>query len=1159
MTMVNLHPGLTPWKPMPTQIPEAWMKLAQELEQEVKGSQRAYIMKVKYDAQRVGNMLRSWGLPWQVVIAGYLWEYEKEFIVRANLDEMNEVLRHIDESNFYCKCIEDENLPPLLTPPYRDLGGLLIALAIYFGVLQTLQEQSNERPYTGKMQSQIESVGRTMLNVASRLGMWYFKREVEDLTEQLRSSRKFTEAEQEYERILDRDANMLEETRRLLIASYQAATGEQIEVAPSRYSVSGTRRRLQDAYSKATFPKTQFTGFDLMTFDVMIPTVEACYVAFGILSQLGYIQDRVTDLIANPKANGCSHIALGLILKPGGPYTQDLIWPESFTGICQLLIATPLMHAINWYGCLHTSCYPLYSQMPQSEDLLYPSMEHIFQSEEGKAFLTIRGNLTRTQPETRTPIVVYDKNHNPFAFPKGATALDFAFELDSSIGEHAVEALINNRQASLYRMLDAGDVVEIRISNEVQTQDYWLSENYAITAEARRQIKESLSRRFPDRRAYELIRDVLEHNHFILTKENLDHELSLLLEQHNLGTLQLYLKRLQRTGKPPYNPNWVAQQIMHQISERNESSSIGEGRASWIPILDMDLATTKRFIHQQRLCNFCQPTYPRDMKIMGRLRKRGGELVVHRTTCPHLIDRTKAQQSMLLPMTWQLKPPAFRVTFALTAQDRGGLILDLARQLRRHRCDLLSISAEAVSKFREARIHFTIEAFSDNEVLEIWNDLAKIENVVNVEINAAATPASVRDRLQKLRKQQSLLPTKTRIDLNWEESMLALQPRNPKLRNPFDISRPATAKMFFGRSTETSIMQRELCEGEQGKALILYGPRRSGKSSIIKNFLERLVQSPHWGVHFSLQNSIQQSEEIILMQMADRICEQFQEQLHEPAPDWKQFNDTDPQVRFKRVVQSCLAQIQGSRLVLALDEFGGAIDAYENHFLVPRFFTFWKELMGEIPQLSLILALPTSAHTILNSKKFGNAFSFAESLQVMFLDTKSAEQLLIDPLRDQNIEMYPTTVALAVKLTGGNPYFMTLIGQQLIHHLNEETDKQLITDEDLRLVVDHMLGADFSPNFLYLRREVQKDAELRILEAIVRFTARSDQSKVQLKKIAAYLNLPVSIVRRHLERLRNGLILQEDGPASNPYYSYTIELVYRWLTHNNWFFSPPTD
>jgi len=190
MTVANLHSDLTPWKPMPTQIPDQWTKLAEELAQEAKGSPHAYVLKVKYDAQRVGNMLRSWGLPWQVVIAGYLWEYEKELILQANLDDKDEVLSHIDESNSYCKYIEDEQLPPLLTPPYRGLGGLLIAVAIFYQALLTLQEQSNERSYTGKILSQIESVGRTLLNIAKRLGMWYFKRDIEDLLEQLRSPRK---------------------------------------------------------------------------------------------------------------------------------------------------------------------------------------------------------------------------------------------------------------------------------------------------------------------------------------------------------------------------------------------------------------------------------------------------------------------------------------------------------------------------------------------------------------------------------------------------------------------------------------------------------------------------------------------------------------------------------------------------------------------------------------------------------------------------------------------------------------------------------------------------------------------------------------------------------------------------------------------------------
>jgi hypothetical protein len=125
------HLDLIPWKPTPTQVPVEWMKLAETLAQEVKGSQRAYVMKVKYDAQRVGDMLRSWGLPWQIVIAGYLWEHGKDLILKANLEDADTVLSHISEANVYAKYIEDEKLAPLLSSPYRDLGALLIAVAIY--------------------------------------------------------------------------------------------------------------------------------------------------------------------------------------------------------------------------------------------------------------------------------------------------------------------------------------------------------------------------------------------------------------------------------------------------------------------------------------------------------------------------------------------------------------------------------------------------------------------------------------------------------------------------------------------------------------------------------------------------------------------------------------------------------------------------------------------------------------------------------------------------------------------------------------------------------------------------------------------------------------------------------------------------------------------
>ena len=214
-------------------------------------------------------------------------------------------------------------------------------------------------------------------------------------------------------------------------------------------------------------------------------------------------------------------------------------------------------------------------------------------------------------------------------------------------------------------------------------------------------------------------------------------------------------------------------------------------------------------------------------------------------------------------------------------------------------------------------------------------------------------------------------------------------------------------------------MQRELCDGTQGKALILYGPLRSGKSSICKNFLERLIQSPFWGVLFTLQNAIEQSEETIFKQLAEKISKEFGEQLWQPAPDWENFNEPDPQVHFRRILENCFAQLPGARLVLVLDEFGGAIESYQKHILKYRFFTYWKELISDFPQLSLILVLPMSSHSLLTSKNFANVFSFAQHLPVSFLDTNSAQQLLAIRLLEQFINIHSSTLALTLKLTGG--------------------------------------------------------------------------------------------------------------------------------------------
>ena len=203
------------------------------------------------------------------------------------MSDVEEVLSHIDEANLYARYIKDENLPPLLTPPYRDLGALLIAVAIYFVALETLQQQSNEQLYTSILQTDIESISYTLLNIATRLGMWHLKHAIEDLSEQILNPERYNDAKQEHKRILQQDALLLEDTRQLLLTTYQEATQQSIVVHYTTCSITGMKRREQDAHTTVTSQKTEFRGFDLVTFDIIVSTIQECYAALGILSHLG--------------------------------------------------------------------------------------------------------------------------------------------------------------------------------------------------------------------------------------------------------------------------------------------------------------------------------------------------------------------------------------------------------------------------------------------------------------------------------------------------------------------------------------------------------------------------------------------------------------------------------------------------------------------------------------------------------------------------------------------------------------------------------------------------------------------------------------------------------------------------------------------------------
>ena len=130
MDYIDQH--LVPWKPTMTELPTGWVAFVKDLHGQMKSPaplSPIYILGVRYDAERVTDQLRAWQVPWQAIIAAHLWEYGEEVIQQSDQPEATTIVNCIKQATLYARSIEVEDLPPLLTPPYEDLGALLLATA----------------------------------------------------------------------------------------------------------------------------------------------------------------------------------------------------------------------------------------------------------------------------------------------------------------------------------------------------------------------------------------------------------------------------------------------------------------------------------------------------------------------------------------------------------------------------------------------------------------------------------------------------------------------------------------------------------------------------------------------------------------------------------------------------------------------------------------------------------------------------------------------------------------------------------------------------------------------------------------------------------------------------------------------------------------------
>ena len=88
-------------------------------------------------------------------------------------------------------------------------------------------------------------------------------------------------------------------------------------------------------------------------------------------------------------------------------------------------------------------------------------------------------------------IMVFTPKGKGIILPKGATALDFAYEIHSKIGLHAVYARINGKLMSVKTVLHRGDCVEIGTDENSCPDSDWI--DHVLTYKAKRHLRSYLS------------------------------------------------------------------------------------------------------------------------------------------------------------------------------------------------------------------------------------------------------------------------------------------------------------------------------------------------------------------------------------------------------------------------------------------------------------------------------------------------------------------------------------------------------------------------------------------------------------------------------------------------------------------------------------------
>ncbi|MBJ2158204.1 RelA/SpoT family protein [Variovorax sp. IB41] len=581
---------------------------------------------------------------------------------------------------------QTENVRKMLLAFSRDLRVVMLRLA---SRLQTLRHAAASK------QPAPESVARESLQVfaplANRLGIWQVKWEIEDLS--------FRFIEPETYKLIARLLDEKRIEREGHVEQLRSELERELQAEGVHAAVQGRPKNIYSIVKKMRGKSLDFAQvFDILALRVVVADVKDCYAALAwVHTHFQPIDEEFDDYIARPKPNGYQslHTVVRELVdgKPGKPI--------------EIQIRTEEMHDHAEHGVAAHWAY---------KEAGHKGYAGVWASGEYDAKIAVLRQLLAWERDLSgglqgqglfdDRIYVLTPDAAIVELPQGATPVDFAYTVHTTLGHRCRGARVDGAMVPLNTPLSNGQTVEIIAAKEGGPSRDWLNAElgYLASHRARAKVRAWFNAQITHEtvaRGREAVEKLLQREgKTAMRLEDLASQLGFKSADHLfevVGKDEFSLRNIETLLRPPEpapNPDDGV-----QIKKARGSEKSGKGGVLVVGVSSL----------MTQLAKCCKPAPP---DAISGFVTRGHGVSVHRSDCSNFRTMSSRDGERVIDVEWGATKkggdaPVYAVDVAVEAADRQGLLRDISDVFAREKMNVIGVQTQSVKG--TAWMTFTVE------------------------------------------------------------------------------------------------------------------------------------------------------------------------------------------------------------------------------------------------------------------------------------------------------------------------------------------------------------------------------------------------------------------------------------------------------------------